>query len=157
MEIVEQAPAHATDAVLAQRIAHEGMLRTRGLRVTRGRLAVLDALAAHPHADADAIHRDVAVHEPSISVQSVHNVLGALHEAGVLRRFEPARSPARYELRVDDNHHHAVCSRCGRVEDVDCITGEAPCLHAPAPAGFAVVQAEVTFWGLCADCAADER
>ncbi|WP_344339848.1 Fur family transcriptional regulator [Agrococcus versicolor] len=133
------------------------MLRTRGLRVTRGRLAVLDVLAAQPHADADAIHRAMASAEPSISLQSVHNVLAALHEAGVLRRFQPARSAARYELRVDDNHHHAVCSRCGRVEDVDCVTGEAPCLHAPAPAGFAVMQAEVTFWGLCAACAATER
>jgi len=157
MQLVDQAPAEGVDAALAQRVAHEGMLRTRGLRVTRGRLAVLDVLAAQPHSDADAIHRGVAILEPSISVQSVHNVLGALHEAGVLRRFEPARSSARYELRVDDNHHHAVCSRCGRVEDVDCVTGEAPCLHAPAPAGFAVVQAEVTFWGLCADCAQSER
>lgn len=157
MEIVDHAPAERVEDALVQRVAHEGMLRTRGLRVTRGRLAVLDVLAAQPHSDADVIHRAVAIMEPSISVQSVHNVLGALHEAGVLRRFEPARSPARYELRVDDNHHHAVCSRCGRVEDVDCVTGDAPCLHAKPPAGFAVMQAEVTFWGLCGDCAASER
>lgn len=157
MPAIDAAAADRVDVALAQRVAHESMLRTRGLRVTRGRLAVLDVVAAHPHADADAIHQAVAILEPGISLQSVHNVLAALHEAGVLRRFEPARSPARYELRVDDNHHHAVCSRCGRVEDVDCVTGEAPCLHAPAPAGFAVMQAEVTFWGLCAACAAVER
>jgi len=157
MQLVETPHEDGVDAALERRVAHEGMLRTRGLRVTRGRLAVLAVLAEHPHADADAIHRGVVALEPGISLQSVHNVLGALHEAGVLRRFEPARSAARYELRVDDNHHHAVCSRCGRVEDVDCVTGEAPCLHAPAPAGFAVVQAEVTFWGLCAECARSER
>ena len=131
------------------------MLRTRGLRVTRGRLAVLDVLAAQPHSDADAIHRGVEILEPGISVQSVHNMLGALHEAGVLRRFEPARSSARYELRVGDNHHHLVCRSCGAVTDVDCAVGHAPCLTADGAAarGFEVDEAEVIYWGRCPDCA----
>ncbi|WP_035253714.1 Fur family transcriptional regulator [Agrococcus lahaulensis] len=128
------------------------LLRERGLRVTQGRLAVLDVLARMPHADAEAVHRALADSGRGTSVQSVHNVLGDLTGAGVLRRFEPERSPARYERRIDDNHHHAVCSRCGKVEDVDCVVGEAPCLHADAPPGFAVQSADVTFVGLCADC-----
>lgn len=129
------------------------LLRERGLRVTQGRLAVLDVLARMPHADAEAVHRALAESGRGTSVQSVHNVLGDLTGAGVLRRFEPERSPARYERRIDDNHHHAVCSSCGKVEDVDCVVGEAPCLHADAPPGFAVQTADVTFVGICADCA----
>ncbi|GEK80870.1 Fur family transcriptional regulator [Agrococcus baldri] len=129
------------------------LLRERGLRVTQGRLAVLDMLARQPHADAERLHRALAEHGHPTSVQSVHNVLGDLTAAGLVRRFEPERSAARYERRIDDNHHHAVCERCGRVEDVDCVVGEAPCLHADAPAGFTVHAADITFVGVCADCA----
>jgi Fur family transcriptional regulator, stress-responsive regulator len=77
-----------------------------------------------------------------------------LTDRGVLRRIEPAGSAARYEVRVGDNHHHLVCTRCSRVVDVDCVTGEAPCLHLPDTHGFSVQQAEITFWGLCPGCAA---
>lgn len=134
------------------RSEHEAVLRAHGLRVTRGRLAVLATLAEHPHADADAIHRAITATEPSMSLQAVHNIVAALHAEGVIRRFEPARSAARFELRIGDNHHHAVCTKCGRVDDVDCVTGAAPCLHTQAPTGFTVTEAEVTFWGLCAQC-----
>ncbi len=113
-------------------------------------LGVLDRL---PHADAESVHRALADAGGETSVQSVHNVLGDLTAAGLVRRFEPARSAARYERRIGDNHHHAVCSSCGRVDDVDCVVGEAPCMHADAPAGFTVQAAEVTFVGLCAGCA----
>lgn len=130
------------------------LLRARGLRVTQGRIAVLEVLERLPHADAESVHRALAGRGQDTSVQSVHNVLADLRAAGLVRRFEPARSSARYERRVDDNHHHAVCSSCGRVEDVDCVIGAAPCLHADAPTGFTVQAAEVTFVGICADCAA---
>ena len=129
------------------------LLRARGLRVTQGRIAVLGVLDRLPHADAESVHRALAEVGGETSVQSVHNVLGDLAAAGLVRRFEPARSAARYERRIGDNHHHAVCSSCGRVDDVDCVVGEAPCMHADAPAGFTVQAAEVTFVGLCADCA----
>lgn len=129
------------------------LLRARGLRVTQGRIAVLGVLDRLPHADAESVHRALAEVGGETSVQSVHNVLGDLTAAGLVRRFEPARSAARYERRIGDNHHHAVCSSCGRVDDVDCVVGEAPCMHADAPAGFTVQAAEVTFVGLCADCA----
>ena len=129
------------------------LLRARGLRVTQGRIAVLGVLDRLPHADAESVHRALAEVGGETSVQSVHNVLGDLTAAGLVRRFEPARSAARYERRIGDNHHHAVCSSCGRVDDIDCVVGEAPCMHADAPAGFTVQAAEVTFVGLCADCA----
>ena len=132
----------------------ETALRSHGLRVTRPRMAVLHALDAMPHADAEHVHRALSDSGLGISLQSVHNVLADLHRAGLVRRFEPARSAAKFERRVDDNHHHAVCVHCGRIEDIDCVVGAAPCLHADAPSGFRVDIAEVTFLGVCATCAA---
>ncbi|NKY40794.1 transcriptional repressor [Cellulomonas septica] len=130
------------------------LLRDHGLRVTSPRLAVLDALRRTPHADADTVLRLVRAGVPSVSVQAVYDVLGALTTAGLLRRIEPAGHPARYERRVGDNHHHVVCRGCGAVDDVDCVTGHAPCLIPSSTSGFAVETAEVTFWGLCPTCAA---
>ena len=127
------------------------LLRASGLRATAGRLAILAALAEAPHADAETLRRSLGASR--LSLQAVYNILADLHEAGLVRRFEPARSPARYERRVDDNHHHAVCSECGKVVDVDCAVGAAPCLQGATPAGFAVAAAEVIFWGVCEECA----
>ncbi|GAA2034485.1 fur family transcriptional regulator FurA3 [Agromyces tropicus] len=127
-------------------------IRGAGLKVTAPRLAVLDAVADHGHLDADAVHARVAEALPGTSLQSVYNVLGALTDAGLLRRIEPAASPALYESRTGDNHHHVVCTRCRAVADVNCVVGEPPCLAPSDGAGFAIHTAEVTFWGLCADC-----
>ena len=127
-------------------------LRRAHLRVTPGRLAILAALGRHPHSTADALHRLVKDARPSLSLQSVYNVLGDLDEAGLVRRIEPAGSAALYELSVDDNHHHIVCTNCSAVADVECIHGEAPCLEPRDASGYLVSAAEVTFWGICPDC-----
>jgi Fe2+ or Zn2+ uptake regulation protein len=87
-----------------------------------------------------------------VSLQGVYEALAALTSAGLIRRIEPAGSPARYEGRVGDNHHHFVCRRCGAVADADGIVGHAPCLESASHAGFSVDEAEVTFWGRCARC-----
>ena len=129
-------------------------LRAVGLRVTRPRLSVLDALARSPHADADRIVSAARADHPSLSPQAVYGVLKALVGAGLARRIEPAGAPALFELRVGDNHHHLVCRSCGAVADVDCAVGAAPCLTPSDTAGFAVDEAEVVFWGLCRDCQA---
>jgi Fur family ferric uptake transcriptional regulator len=130
------------------------LLRDRGLRVTAPRLAVLEAVEQLPHADADALLRQARSALPTVSVQAVYDVLHALTDAGILRRIEPAGHPARYERRVDDNHHHVVCRQCGAVGDVDCVVGEAPCLTPSSTSGFSIELAEVTFWGLCPACRA---
>ncbi|RFA17969.1 Fur family transcriptional regulator [Subtercola boreus] len=133
-------------------------IRSAGLRVTSQRLAVLEALDGLPHADTDTIHRRVREAQPDISLQSVYVVLGALTEAGLIRRIEPAGSPALYERRIGDNHHHAICTGCGAVQDIDCAVGHAPCLTPAQPTGpaapgtFAIMTAEVTYWGLCPAC-----
>jgi Fur family transcriptional regulator, stress-responsive regulator len=138
------------------RTSLEDLLREHGLRVTRQRVAVLTALAAAPHSGADAVQAAVRADMGPVSTQAVYDVLNILAERGILRRIQPAGSPARYELRTGDNHHHLVCRACGRVVDVDCATRAAPCLdvsdldrHAP---GFVVDEAEVTFWGVCDTC-----
>jgi Fur family transcriptional regulator, stress-responsive regulator len=138
----------------------EELLRTHGLRVTRPRLAVLDVLTHGGHLEVDDIARQVRERIDSVSIQGVYDVLGALSRAGLARRIEPAGSPARFEARVGDSHHHIVCRSCGTIEDVDCVVGERPCLDAGTGTGFEVDEAEVTFWGLCPACqalrAADE-
>ena len=131
---------------------HEQALHGAGLKVTRGRLAVLDALTAKPHADAETVFQAVLPALPGTSIQNVHNVLGDLTAAGLLRRIEPAGSAARYERRIGDNHHHVVCTSCGAVADVDCVVGHAPCLHPSEAGGYAIDTAEVTFWGACPSC-----
>jgi Fe2+ or Zn2+ uptake regulation protein len=130
------------------------MIREAGLRLTAGRLAVLEALSEAPHADAESVFSVVRAFVPATSIQSVYNILGDLTAAGLVRRIEPAGSPALYERRIGDNHHHVVCTECGAVGDVDCVFGEAPCLEPSNANGFTVHTAEVTFWGLCANCAA---
>ncbi|GAB7041923.1 MULTISPECIES: Fur family transcriptional regulator [Catenuloplanes] len=127
-------------------------LRTHGLRVTRPRLAVLDVLATGGHLEVEEIARQVRLRLDSVSTQAIYDVLGALSRAGLARRLEPAGSPARYEARTGDNHHHVVCRGCGQVADVDCVVGEAPCLDPHNTSGFEVDEAEVTFWGLCPTC-----
>lgn len=130
----------------------EDQLRKHGLSVTAQRLAVLRAVSTSPHATADTIAEKVRATIGSISKQAVYDVLGVLSEHGILRRIQPAGSAARYEDRVGDNHHHLVCRRCGITVDVDCATGETPCLQAADDAGFEIDEAEVVYWGTCPDC-----
>jgi len=132
----------------------EEELRSRGLRVTRPRLAVLDVLAQGGHLGVDEIARQVRSRIDSVSTQAVYDVLNVFAEAGLARRIEPAGGAARYERRTGDNHHHVVCRECGVVGDVDCAVGAAPCLEPTADHGFVIDEAEVTFWGLCPDCQA---
>jgi Fur family ferric uptake transcriptional regulator len=128
------------------------VLRQHGLQVTAQRLAVLRAVAATPHATADEIEAAVRSQIGTVSRQAVYDALSTLTEKGALRRIQPARSPARYEDRIDDNHHHLVCRSCGRTVDVDCATGERPCLDTVDDHGFRIDEAEVIYWGTCPDC-----
>ncbi|TCC65582.1 transcriptional repressor [Kribbella pittospori] len=130
------------------------LLREAALRVTRPRVAVLNAVHSHPHADTDAIIRAARRELPDVSHQAVYDVLRALTDAGLLRRIQPAGSVARYEARVGDNHHHVVCRSCGAIDDVDCAAGDAPCLFPSEDHGFAIDEAEVVYWGLCPSCSA---
>ena len=127
-------------------------LHERGFRVTAQRLAVLQAVAQHPHASADEITAAVREELGDVSVQGVYDALGVLVDVGLLRHIQPAGSAARYEDRVDDNHHHLICRVCGRVVDVDCATGATPCLTASDDQGFEIDEAEVAYWGRCPDC-----
>lgn len=136
----------------AERVSAAERLRTAGLRVTEPRLAVLRVLDEHPHLDANGVLARVP--GGRMSIQSVHNVLRVLTGHGILRRIEPADSPALYESRTGDNHHHAVCRGCEAVADVPCVAGHAPCLTPSETSGFAIDLAEVVFWGLCPDCRA---
>lgn len=129
-------------------------LRQTSLRVTKQRVAVLGAVRDHPHADTETVIRSVRESLPAVSHQAVYDSLHTLTEVGLVRCIRPAGSVARYERRIGDNHHHLVCRSCNLIVDVDCTIGQAPCLTPSRDAGFVIEQAEVTFWGLCPDCAA---
>jgi Fur family ferric uptake transcriptional regulator len=128
------------------------VLRQRGIQITAQRLAVLRAVSAQPHITADAVADIVRREIGTISLQSVYDALSLLVAEGLVRRIQPAGSAARYEDRVGDNHHHLICRVCGRVVDVDCAVGAAPCLTAADDKGYEIDEAEIVHWGRCPDC-----
>jgi Fe2+ or Zn2+ uptake regulation protein len=135
-------------------VDHEGLLREHGLQVTAQRLAVLRTVVARPHSTADDIDKAVRTELGAVSRQAVYDALGILTDKGVLRRIQPAGSPARYEDRVGDNHHHLICRACGRMVDVDCAVGYTPCLTAADDSAYEIDEAEVIYWGRCPECVA---
>ncbi len=132
------------------------LLRRHGVQVTAQRLAVLGSVCALPHSTAAEIAAAARSEIGAVSLQAVYDALATLTEKGIIRRIQPAGSPARYEDRVDDNHHHLICRTCNRMIDVDCAVGETPCLTAAQDAGYAIDEAEVIYWGRCRDCAASQ-
>ncbi|MDX1394824.1 MAG: Fur family transcriptional regulator [Gemmatimonadota bacterium] len=130
------------------------LLRQHGLQVTAQRLAVLRAVSVRPHGTADEVAEVVRGEIGAISRQAVYDALGVLSEKGLIRRIEPAGSPARFEDRVGDNHHHLICRACGKTVDVDCAVGAAPCLTAADASGYEIDEAEVIYWGRCPECRA---
>ncbi len=135
-------------------VDNDALLRRHGMQVTAQRLAVLRAVSDRSHTTADDIYNVVRAEIGAISRQAVYDALGTLTEKGLLRRIQPAGSSARYEDRVDDNHHHLICRTCNRMVDVDCAVGETPCLTAADDAGYEVDEAEVIYWGRCPECVA---
>ena len=133
------------------------LLRQHGIQVTAQRLAVLRAVSARPHVTADGVAEAVRAEIGAISLQSVYDALGVLVEAGLIRRIQPAGSPARFEDRVGDNHHHLICRICGGMVDIDCAVGAAPCLTAADDMGYEIDEAEVAYWGRCPECLAQAR
>jgi Fur family ferric uptake transcriptional regulator len=132
-------------------------LRRHGLQVTAQRLAVMRAVTRRPHATADALADAARDDIGTISLQSVYDALAVLVTEGLIRRIQPAGSPARFEDRVGDNHHHLICRLCGRVVDVDCAVGAAPCLTAADNKGYEIDEAEIAYWGRCPECLAKVR
>lgn len=128
-------------------------LRNAGLRATKQRLAVLEAIGRQPHGTVEEILDEVRSDLPTITIQSVYVVISSLVSAALVRKLEFPGSPARYELEGHDNHHHAVCRYCGRIEDIACVTGKAPCLHPEAHPGMTIEIAEVVYSAVCHECA----
>jgi Fe2+ or Zn2+ uptake regulation protein len=128
------------------------VLRQHGFKVTAQRLAVLRAVSSKPHLTADDVYAAVSADIGTISQRAVYDAVGMLVDTGLLRRIQPAGSPARYEARVGDNHHHLICRTCGRTVDVDCAVGAVPCLTAADDAGYVIDEAEVIYWGRCPGC-----
>lgn len=130
-------------------------LREAGLRVTRPRLLVYETLLRDGgHLVVEALNALLRARGERVAVASTYAALRALMSVGAVRlgAVVPG-APLTYEVRAD-NHHHLLCRSCGRVDDAICATGDAPCLEPADPRGFALDRAEVTYVGLCAECAA---
>jgi len=130
----------------------EQLLRRHGVQVTAQRLAIMRSVSARPHLTADELADDVRSVIGSISRQAVYDILGVLVDKRLIRRIQPAGSAARYEDRVDDNHHHLICRSCASMFDIDCAVGDVPCLTADDDHGFEIDEAEVVYWGRCPAC-----
>lgn len=133
------------------------ILREHGVQITAQRLAVMRAVYGRPHCTADDIAEVVRAEIGAISRQAVYDAVAILVEKGIIRRIQPAGSPALYESRVGDNHHHLICRTCGKTVDVDCAVGETPCLTAADASGYRIDEAEVIYWGTCPVCVAANR
>ena len=133
------------------------LLRKHGVQATAQRLAVMRAVSVHPHGTADKVAEVVRIEIGVISRQAVYDALRILVDKGLIRRIQPARSPARYEDRIDDNHHHLICRNCGQMVDVDCAVGDTPCLTAADDSGYEIDEAEVVYWGKCPECLSTTR
>jgi Fur family transcriptional regulator, stress-responsive regulator len=139
---------------MAETLDRAELLRRHGVQVTAQRLAVLRAVSHRPHSTAADIDTVVRAEIGAISLQAVYDALGVLTDKGIIRRIQPAGSPARYEDRVGDNHHHLICRTCSRMIDVDCAVGDTPCLTAADDSGYEIHEAEVIYWGRCPECVA---
>ena len=133
------------------------LLRENGLQVTAQRVAVIKAVSSKPHSTAEQVMTEVRSTIGTVSKQAVYDALSTLSTKGLIRRIQPAGSPALYEDRVGDNHHHVICRTCGKTADVDCATGHKPCLTASNDAGFTIDEAEVIYWGTCPECQTAEK
>lgn len=141
---------------MGETVDRAALLRGHGVQVTAQRLAVLQAVSDHPHSTAAEIAEAVRSEIGAVSQQAVYDALATLTDKGIIRRIQPAGSSARYEDRVDDNHHHLICRTCGRTVDVDCAVGQTPCLTAAENSGYEIDEAEVIYWGRCPDCVASD-
>ena len=128
------------------------LLRQQGFKVTAQRLAVLRAVSGRPTSPPTTWSRSSGPTSAPSRGRAVYDAVGVLADMGLLRRIQPAGSPARYEDRVGDNHHHLICRACGRMVDVDCAVGAVPCLTAADDAGYDIDEAEVIYWGRCPAC-----
>lgn len=123
------------------------------MRVTRQRVAVLEAVQFRPHVSAAVVLADVVAVLPDVSHQAVYDCLAHLTEAGLLRRLSVDGGPMLYEAHTPDSHHHFVCRTCRAVVDVTCAIDLVPLLAVQLADGFVIDEAEVIYRGLCADCA----
>jgi Fe2+ or Zn2+ uptake regulation protein len=129
------------------------ILRERGMRVTSQRLLIHRALRERGgHLTAEQVHALVGPSLPGVTQQTVYNTLALLADLGVAQRVAAPGVSTRFEVRRDE-HHHAVCQRCGAVEDLQVRVPVSRAVGAAREAGFTPATASVTVLGLCERCA----
>lgn len=125
--------------------------RARKVPLTHQRLAVYEELSSrHDHPSAEALYESLRKPYPSLSLATVYKTLQTLHEMRMVSRVDSPTAQARYDA-ITDVHHHAVCTGCGRIEDL--FDERLDRLPPPKSGGFQVQGHSVHFHGLCAACA----
>ena len=128
-------------------------LSSRGLRLTRQRIAVLHLLKAdRGHPTALEVHQRLVSQQPNVSQKTVYTILEALVEAGLARRIDRGARAARYEARPG-RHDHAYCRGCGRLFDIPARSDASIRSRAELPQGFQVESIQVMLEGSCSRCA----
>lgn len=129
-------------------------LRERGWRLTAQRRVVAEVLDGdHVHLTADEVHARAIERLPEISRATVYNTLGELVGIGEVTEVATDGRAKRYDPNAHRPHQHLVCSRCGTIRDVRPQGDPLAALPVSERFGFTVSQAEVTYRGLCPDCA----
>lgn len=128
-------------------------ITARGRRLTDQRLLVAEALAGGREAvSAQELHERLRPRHPRLGLATVYRALEAQVESGMARRLERPGHVSTYVACAPEHHHHLVCVRCQRVDDLD------EALLRPVLRGiterhaFAVAHERLDFYGLCAAC-----
>ncbi|OIV37927.1 transcriptional repressor [Mangrovactinospora gilvigrisea] len=130
-------------------------LRARGWRMTSQRRVVAEVLdGQHVHVTADEVLAAAALRLPEISRATVYNTLGELVSLGEVLEVSTDGRAKRYDPNARNPHQHLVCGGCGTVRDVHPVGDLVAGLPEAERYGFAVTGVEVTYRGLCPECAA---
>ncbi len=132
-------------------------IRRRGMRLTPQRVAIIEILDGNDtHPTAEKLFRAVKKYFPGTTPATVYNTVSALAEIGALRpmtfgdgirRFDPNTTP----------HHHFICDRCGKIEDVIEPIGGDKLTRLRTKRGYRLTEARITYYGTCSVCLESKR
>jgi Fur family ferric uptake transcriptional regulator len=127
--------------------------RQHGLRMTRQRVAILQALCElGGHASAENIYEQATLHRHDVDLSTVYRTLERFRDLRILSRTDLGRGCGEYEVVTDQPHHHLVCQSCGRVTDLDHAYLAACAEAIRRDFGFEPIFDHFAIFGWCRDC-----
>jgi Fur family peroxide stress response transcriptional regulator len=127
-------------------------IRMSGHRATPQRVAIYEALwKAGSHPSVSDIHEYAIKTDPSISLATVYKTLQLFSEIGLVREMGSRDGSTRYDPDTDF-HINLVCTKCGKVEDFDCVSIDKIAPNLEDQAGFQAQSYNFEVRGLCSSC-----